>query len=91
MVAQGRELFSRRRALDDGDGCADECWVRRGPATRLFDTRPLSLSGIGRNFDASPDGSRFLMTKDLQPPADAKRLIVVQNWFEELKRLVPLK
>jgi hypothetical protein len=31
------------------------------------------------------------MTKDLEPPADAKRLIVVQNWFEELKRLVPLR
>ena len=62
-----------------------------GAATRLFDTRSLSLSGIGRNFDVSPDGSRFLMTKDLQPPADAKRLIVVQNWTEELKRLVPAR
>jgi hypothetical protein len=31
------------------------------------------------------------LMKDLEPPADAKRLIVVQNWFEELKRLVPLR
>jgi len=29
--------------------------------------------------------------KDLPLPIDAKRLIVVQNWFEELRRLVPLK
>jgi eukaryotic-like serine/threonine-protein kinase len=62
-----------------------------GLPTMLFDTRSLSLAGIGRNFDVSPDGTRFLMVKDLPVPAEAKRLIVVQNWFEDLKRLVPVK
>jgi Tol biopolymer transport system component len=41
-----------------------------------------------RNYDISPDGQRFLMIQreqDLVPT----ELIVVLNWFEELKRLVP--
>ena len=62
-----------------------------GSATMLFDTRSFSPLGSGRNFDVSPDGTRFLMVKDLPMPTDAKRLIVVQNRFEDLKRLVPLK
>ena len=43
-------------------------------------------------FDVAPDG-RFLMLKDSQRQRRgsrrAKNLIVVQNWFDELKRLVP--
>jgi hypothetical protein len=38
----------------------------------------------------SPDGKRFLMMiKTNDESADAAGIIVVQNWFEELKRLVP--
>ena len=40
------------------------------------------------SYDISPDGQHFLMIKrekDLVPT----ELIVVLNWFEELKRLVP--
>jgi len=43
-----------------------------------------------RNYDLSPDGRRFLMIKDhATPEQSAGVLIVVENWFEELKRLVP--
>ena len=38
------------------------------------------------NYDVGPDG-RFLMIKDEEP--EVGQIIVVQNWFEELKRLVP--
>jgi Tol biopolymer transport system component len=86
----GRELFyldaERRMTVVAVQG---KTGFGVGSATTLFDTRSFSLSGIGRNFDVSPDGTRFLMVKDLPVPTDAKRLIVVQNWFEELKRLVP--
>jgi hypothetical protein len=46
-----------------------------------------------RAFDISPDGERFLM---LRPLADDRyagltRLIVVQNWFEELEARVPVE
>jgi hypothetical protein len=35
-------------------------------------------------------GQRFLMVKDDQESEDARpRIIIVQNWTEELKRLVP--
>ena len=46
----------------------------------------------GRHYDVSPDGRRFLMLKNERATDDAKpyrSLIVVQNWTEELKRLVP--
>jgi hypothetical protein len=44
-------------------------------------------------YDVSPDGRRFLMIKKAQPDGEAPpppQLVVVQNWHEELKRLVPI-
>ena len=51
-------------------------------------------AGLGRMYDVSADGQRFLMIKetsgaDERPPSP--RIVLVQNWFEELKRLVPPK
>ena len=37
-------------------------------------------------YDVAADG-RFLMVEE--DPDESVRVIVVQNWFEELKRLVP--
>ena len=48
----------------------------------------------GLNYDVSSDGQRFLMIsagQDTDPdsgPTDTS-LTLVENWFEELKRLVP--
>ena len=41
-------------------------------------------------WDVSPDGRRFLMMKEAGSTA-SKRINIVLNWFEELKRLVPEK
>jgi hypothetical protein len=43
-----------------------------------------------RAFDITPDGRRFLI-RELPTfhPAHIKQLNLVQNWFEELRRLVP--
>ena len=43
-----------------------------------------------RDFDVSPDGQRFLMTRLLATGGGAPReeLIVVQNFFEELRAKV---
>ncbi len=50
----------------------------------LFERR----RGVG--YDISPDGQRFLMIKEAPQTASAPaELILVQNWSEELKRLVP--
>lgn len=46
-----------------------------------------------RSYDVSPDGQRFLMIKAAPGPREAAappQLIVVQNFLEELKRLVPV-
>jgi hypothetical protein len=55
---------------------------------------------IGR-YDIHPDGNRFLMMKPLEPtdeesPAEEsaaetpRKIVVVTNWFEELKERVPV-
>jgi hypothetical protein len=52
-----------------------------------------SVTNPGRSFDIAPDGKRFLVIKegsdDRTPPP--QKLIIVEHWFEELKRLVPTK
>ena len=46
-----------------------------------------------RTYDVAPDG-RFLMVKEGATTDDASaptaQIILVENWFEELKRLVPV-
>jgi hypothetical protein len=61
-----------------------------GPPMKLLDERYYA-GGIGRMYDVSPDGQRFLMIKASGTDAGAAppALIVVQHWDEELKRLVP--
>jgi len=68
-----------------------------GAPAMLFQGRNFVGSDVlggspGRTYDISPDGRRFLMLKDAGAPDDAStipRLVVVQNWDQELKRLVP--
>jgi hypothetical protein len=45
-----------------------------------------------RSFDIAPDGRRFLMIKEggsAATTAIRNRIVFVQHWVEELKRLVP--
>ena len=55
----------------------------------------FSAPNTGRQYDVSPDGRRFLMIKEAPPTGEGSaapvQLVVVQNWTEELKRLVPAK
>ena len=47
-----------------------------------------------RTYDVPPDGRRFLMIKEAVVGTESpfgQGFIVVQNWLEELKRLVPAK
>ena len=43
-----------------------------------------------RNYDVTPDGEHFVMIRH-EPEAIPNRINIVLNWFEELKRLVPVK
>ena len=67
-------------------------WAAAAP-TRLFEGRyGAAAFHYGRTYDVSPDGRRFLMVKDSaagDPNATPASMVVVLNWFEELKQRVP--
>jgi eukaryotic-like serine/threonine-protein kinase len=65
-----------------------------GTPVQLFQRRYyVAPSGSPRpQYDVSADGQRFLMlapTTGTDAALARPRIVVVQNWFEELKRLVP--
>jgi len=66
---------------------------RPGKPTKLFEAPPIFTTGPGRNYDVSPDGQRFLMIKSSgsNQTAASPSIVVVQHWFEELKRLASTK
>jgi serine/threonine-protein kinase len=62
-----------------------------GPPVKLLDGDGYAgggSAGSAYTYDLSRDGLRFLMMKEGN--AGASALVVVQNWTEELKRLVPV-
>jgi serine/threonine-protein kinase len=87
----GTELFYRRlkdkamMVVPVSTGAA----FTSGPATMLFQGNYYETGG--RQYDVDREGRRFLVFKNVSPPSDSAppRLILVQNFFEELKRLVP--
>ena len=78
-----------------------EATFTRGPLTIVLDTvRPVQDTGFGSfsreatetiPVGVSPDAQRFLMWNPSTPNEGSTRteIVVVLNWFEELKRLVP--
>ena len=60
-----------------------------GTPTMLFEGPYTASSGVFKPFDVMPDG-RFIMIKSATVDASAiSTVVVVQNWVEELKRLLP--
>ena len=64
-----------------------------GATARLLEGRYFTGAGnVIRHYDVTADGQRFLMIKeDPANNAASAQINIVQNWFEELKRLVPTK
>jgi eukaryotic-like serine/threonine-protein kinase len=58
--------------------------------TALFDLDPVTTAIQGRAYDVSPDGQRILAVKSDATSVEqpAPKMILVQNWFEELKSRV---
>jgi Tol biopolymer transport system component len=86
----GRELFYRNSdkmmvvdiSTQTGFAASTPRMLFEGP----YEQPPVPL----HNFDVSPDGQHFLMLKAVEQEQTAPtQIIVVLNWFEELKRLVP--
>jgi Tol biopolymer transport system component len=62
-----------------------------GIPAKIFDTKYVEPNPA-RHYDVSPDGQRFLMIKDSlvrDQHATPASMIIVLNWFEELKAKVP--
>jgi serine/threonine-protein kinase len=82
----GRELFYWSRAGMMAVAVKTEPTFVPGTPEVLFDVGEY-VNHLGRAWDVAPDGERFLMIK---PTATSERkIVVVQNWFDELERLVP--
>jgi Tol biopolymer transport system component len=57
----------------------------REPAKRLFDIPEVQA---GSMYAVAPEGNKFLVALK-NPDWPASEIIVIENWFSELKRLVP--
>ncbi len=90
-ASDGRELFymapgARLMVV----GVQTEPSFAPGNAEEVFAVRGYFVESAGRTYDISRDGERFLMIKEGgSDETSSTEFILVQNWFEELKRLVP--
>jgi serine/threonine-protein kinase len=94
-AASGRELFFVSGSTMMAATIQFVPGIRVGSITPLFEAGSRIVDGrlLGntmRTYDVSRDGQRFLMMKDAPtdgpaPPA----IVVVQNWFEELRSRLP--
>ena len=84
----GRELFFRNgdryMAVDIGTTPA---FTASRP--RLMFTMRTPNAPMRTGYDVSPDGQTFVMTDTGEDDRAAGQVMLLQNWFEELKRLVP--
>lgn len=66
-----------------------------GMARVLFDLPSgVATTASGGSWDLSPDDRRFLFVRAVSDGVNdpsRERIVLVSNWFEELKRLVPRK
>jgi Tol biopolymer transport system component/predicted Ser/Thr protein kinase len=87
----GRELFYRSGDEMMAVDIATQPGFAAGKPRALFEGRYLPTPFTFPSYDVSPDGQRFLMVKPTeQAQAAPTQINVVLNWFEELKRRVPV-
>jgi dipeptidyl aminopeptidase/acylaminoacyl peptidase len=87
----GRELFYRSGDKMMAVDIATQPSFTVGKPRMLFEGPYLPTPTTSPNYDASPDGQRFLMVKPTeQAQAAPTQINVVLNWFEDLKQKVPI-
>ncbi|MBM4195279.1 MAG: hypothetical protein FJ202_13025 [Gemmatimonadetes bacterium] len=91
----GSELFyvSPTGALMRVPVSRSDTWAAGAPV-KLLEEGYYTIPGgnVGRTYDVSPDGQRFLMMKAAGRTDQAPippQIVVVQHWDQELKRLAP--
>jgi serine/threonine protein kinase/Tol biopolymer transport system component len=96
----GRELYYLAPALSTGSAqfrmmavtvtAGPSFSAERPKALFSVDSSIMASSVLVRSYDVTADGKRFLMVQQKErPPIKPTRIVLIQNWFEELKRLVP--
>ena len=83
----GTELFYRSGDRMMVVSVQTEPVFSRGNTTVLFEGSYVSHPRGLQYYDISPDGQEFLMIKEEE--ATTAQINVIENWFEELNRLVP--
>jgi dipeptidyl aminopeptidase/acylaminoacyl peptidase len=84
---KGDELFYRQ--ADSLMALAMANGRPQGAPQELFSPDWWPQRSSRASFDVLPDGSRFVMIRQSESARHANRIHVVQNFFEELKRLAP--
>ena len=79
----GRELFYRSLNMLMVVSIEDQPSFLPGLPEELFSWS--RANGTGVTYDVSPDGQRFLLNRAGDTEEAASQIIVVQNWFEELR------
>ena len=92
--SKGNELFYRAGAKMMAVDIQTQPTFSAGKPRLLFEAPKAAVqprAGLGGDYSVSPDGQRFLMVRPReQAQASLTQINVVMNWFEELKRKVPL-
>ena len=60
-----------------------------GPEQVLFSATAYRDDFYHAAYDVTADGQRFIMIRNSESGSFDEELIVIENWHEELKRLVP--
>ena len=84
----GRELYYR---VVSGEGALVAVAVQTSPQLHLGLPKVLTKGVFGTTFDSAPDGKRFLVEMIGGMDPGGRRMVGVDNWFEELARRVPVK
>ena len=86
----GRELFYRNGTKMMAVDVQTQPTFKPGTPKMLFDRNGFNSGS--RQWDIAPDAQHFLIVKESERSQSAvSQINIVQNWFEELKRIVPTK
>jgi serine/threonine-protein kinase len=93
------QAIGQRPAIQEIPLTIREAEIQPGPPRILFEMRVVSSTGqteayrtsnnFGPRFDVAPDG-RILVARGADP-RNLREIVLVQNWFEELKKIAPAK
>ncbi len=88
----GKELFYRNGDKMMAVSLRTDPTLEAKTPTVLFEgSYSYGRYDLTPQYDVSPDDQQFVMVKESSDAGERPltQIIVVQNWFEELKRLVP--